>query len=217
MSAPDWVAISKAAREAAAEAIASCRRAHPGAHFVQRQVEILAIDENHERIGDPLDYLLLKECSGKRLAQVVRDHAPAQYAYICVQGGIDAFDSFQDAMAYPDDYEPMVECWDVSTADDLPGKGERIPLEESNVRTSGMTVGQRIEQQTVRQRATGTHGSQPHGEVVDLGSVGIDASGQLVDVRPPQVISAAEYHEMKRKALAALDRAARDTIGRNHG
>lgn len=162
MSAPDWVAISKAAREAAAEAIASCRRAHPGAHFTQRSVEIIAADESGERIGDPLEYLTVKELSGKRLAQVVRDHAPAQYASITVQGGIDAYDSFEDAMRYPDDYDPMVECWDVSTDDDLPDREyERIPLEESNTRPGGLSVAQRIEQQTVRQRSTGTHGSQP--------------------------------------------------------
>lgn len=180
MSAVDWVSVSKAARAAAADAIAGCRRHCPSAHYVHRQVEILAIDENHERIGDQLDFLLLKELSGKRLAQVVRDHAPAQYSYICVQGGIDAYDSFQDFMD-DYDYEPMVECWEVNSTDDFPTASERIPLEECNTRTSGLSVATRIEQQTVRQRSTGTHGSQPSGE---------------------------DFHKVKRAALEALDRSA---------
>lgn len=167
MSTVDWIAISKAAQVAARESIASCRRAHPGAHFVQRHVEVLAIDEHDERIGDPLAYLTVKELSGKALAQVVRDHAPAQYAYITVQGGIDGFDSFQDAMAYPDDYDPGVDWWSVDTRDNLPGQGERIPLDECGVRPGGLSVATRIEQQTIRQRATGTHGSQG-GETLTL-------------------------------------------------
>jgi len=128
MSSVNWIAIAKACREAAAESIASCRRHHPGAHYVHRQVEILAIDADGERIGDQLDFLLLRELSGKRLAQVVADHAPAQYDHICVQGGIDAYDSLQDFLQ-DYDYDPMVECWDVSTKDDLPKSTERVPLD----------------------------------------------------------------------------------------
>ena len=152
MSAVNWVAISKAARAAAAESIASCRRAHPGAHFVHRQVEILAIDADGERIGDQLDFLLLKELSGKTLAQVVRDHAPAQYDHIVVQGGIDAYDSLRDCLEEAD-YDPMVDCWEVSTLDDLPTPSERVPLDQCNAPRPGAGVSARIEASDYHRRA----------------------------------------------------------------
>lgn len=117
MSAIDYLQLSKAARAAAAECIALARRNDPQCHFTQRGVEVLAIDQDGERIGDPLDYLDVKQLSGKCLQAIITDHAPAQYHSICVQGGLDCYSSFQDAMQYPDDYEPMADTWEVNTAD----------------------------------------------------------------------------------------------------
>ena len=149
MSAVDWVMISKAARAAAAESIAACRRSHPGGHFIQRHVEVLAIDHDDERIGDPLEYLELRELSGKRLAQVVRDHAPAQYAYITVQGGIDGYSSFSEAMAYPDDYDPGCDWWEVNTRDLQMQREDRIDPEAAERPAPGQGVAARIDRHTI--------------------------------------------------------------------
>lgn len=149
----NYIGLAKAAKAAAAECIASARRHDQGAHYVQRGVDVIAIGDDGERIEPVLDTLEVRQLSGKRLAQVVRDHAPAQYAYICVQGGIDAYDSFDVAMRWPDDYSPQVDCWDVDS-DNLPSKDERIPLELCNARgdRAGLTVQQRIDANTIRQR-----------------------------------------------------------------
>jgi len=157
MSAINYIELAKAARAAAAECIALARRQDRQCHFTQRGVEVLAIDSDGERIGDPLDYLDVKEISGKRLQRIVEHNAPAQYHHIAVQGGLDCYESFALAMQYPDDYEPQTDCWDVDS-DDLPDhRAERIPLEESNAAAgrSGLTVANRIDQYTVRQQRAG--------------------------------------------------------------
>ena len=117
MSAIDYLQLSKAAKVAAAECIAMARRADPQCHHTQRHVEILAIDATGERIEPPLDYIDVKEISGKRLHAIITFHAPAQYHSITVQGGLDCYPSFQYAMQNPDDYEPMTDTWEVDSAD----------------------------------------------------------------------------------------------------
>ena len=129
-----YIQFAKAAQAAAAECIAIARQHDPKLHFVQRGVEVLAIDQEGDRIGDPLDYIDVKQISGKRLHSIVSLHAPAQFDSICVQGGLDCYESFTHAMRYPDDYEPMCDCWDVNSADQeaIPCKGkERIPNDVS--------------------------------------------------------------------------------------
>ena len=143
MSTINYIGLAKASREAAAECIGAIRSQYRTGHFTQRGVEILAIDEHGERIGDPIEYLEVKELSGKRLERAIVDHAPAQYSYICVQGGLDGYDSFQDAMKYPDDYDPMVSEWAVDS-NDIPGDGERIPLEVSNAQSRHLGVADRL-------------------------------------------------------------------------
>ena len=143
MSAINYIELAKASKAAASECIAAIRSEYRTEHFTHRGVELLAIDEHGDRIGDPLEYLEVKELSGKRLERAIVDHAPAQYSYICVQGGIDGYDSFPAAMKYPDDYEPMVSEWAVDS-NDVPGPGERIPIEVSNARTNHLGVADRI-------------------------------------------------------------------------
>ena len=117
MSTLDYLQLARAAKAAAADCIAECRRYARTGHYTHRGVEVLAIDHLGERIGDPLDYLEVKEISGKRLAAIVKHHAPAQWDSICVQGGVDGYESFQDAMKYPEDYEPMVGEWEANSDD----------------------------------------------------------------------------------------------------
>jgi hypothetical protein len=154
MSVINYIELAKAAKAAAAECIALARRQDRSCHFTQRGVDILAIDEHGERIEPVLDIIEVREISGKRLQQIVESQAPAQYHHIAVQGGLDCYSSFQDAMQYPDDYEPMTDCWDVDS-DQLPDrKAERVPLEESNARAHDghLGVATRIDQYTVRQQ-----------------------------------------------------------------
>lgn len=113
----DYLQFAKAAQVAASECIANCRRQHQSGHYTQRGVMVLAIDAEGERIGDPIEYLEVKEISGKRLRSIVNTRAPGQWDSITVQGGIDEYDSFTDAMQYPDEYNPQVEGWDVNSND----------------------------------------------------------------------------------------------------
>lgn len=126
----DWVKIAKEAREAAEACINGLRREHRGAHFIHREVELIACDDQGERIGDPIAYLTVKELSGSKLAELVKLHAPAQYNYIAVQGGCDGYDSFADFMRYPDDYDPGCDWWDVLSceADNLPSPADRVTV-----------------------------------------------------------------------------------------
>jgi len=117
MSAINYIMLAKAAKAAASECIASCRRQAASGHFTHRGVEVLAIDDQDERIEPPLDYINVKELTGKRLQQIVTTRAPAQWHSICVQGGCDGYSSFQEAMQYPDDYDPGCEWWDVDSTD----------------------------------------------------------------------------------------------------
>jgi hypothetical protein len=126
----DYLQLAKAAQVAAAECIATARRNDPQCHHVHRGVDVLALDQDGERIGDTLDIIDVKQISGKRLREIVTNHAPAQYHSICVQGGLDCYESFAEAMRYPEDYEPLTDCWDVDSNDQeaIPCKGkERIP------------------------------------------------------------------------------------------
>jgi hypothetical protein len=154
MSAINYIELAKAAKAAAADCIAQARRQDQGCHFTQRAVEVLAIDDRGERIEPVLDWIEVKEISGKRLQRIVEQHAPAQYHHIAVQGGLDCYSSFADAMQYPDDYEPLTDCWDVDSHDLPDHRAERIPLEESAAaaRSGGMGVAQRIDQWTTRQQ-----------------------------------------------------------------
>jgi len=113
----DYLQFSKAAKAAASECIALARRNDPQCHHVQRHVEILAIDEQGERIEPPLDYIDVKEISGKRLQMIVNTQAPAQWFSICVQGGLDCHENFTQAMANPENYEPMTDTWEVDSND----------------------------------------------------------------------------------------------------
>lgn len=151
MSVINYIDLAKAAKAAAADCIALARRQDHNCHFVQRGVDILAIDEHGERIEPVLDIIEVREISGKRLQQIVESQAPGQYHHIAVQGGLDCFETFALAMQYPDDYEPMTDCWDVDS-DQIPGAGERIPLEDSNERAgrTHLGVAQRIDANTIR-------------------------------------------------------------------
>ncbi len=111
----NYIEIAKRARVAARDCITSARQECRRNHFTHRGIEVLAIDEHGDRIGDPLDYLEVKTISGKQLSEVVRHHAPAQYDYICIQGGIDFHENLQDALKYPDDYTPMWDEWAINS------------------------------------------------------------------------------------------------------
>lgn len=128
MSAINWRAFAEAAKEAARESIDLARRADHECHFTHRGIEVLAVDKDGERIGDPLDYLEVKDLSGKRLAAIVKHQAPGQWDSITIQGGVDCYESLDHCMKHPDDYEPMVEVWDVSDQD-IPGDNERHKVE----------------------------------------------------------------------------------------
>lgn len=149
MSVINYIELAKAAKAAAAECIALARRADRSCHFTQRGVDVLAIDHDGERIEPVLDIIEVREISGKRLQQIVESQAPAQYHHIAVQGGIDCHESLQDALKYPDDYEPMVDCWDVDS-DQLPSASERQPLDTR--RPDGPSVASRIDAQTAKQQ-----------------------------------------------------------------
>ncbi|MDH3412440.1 MAG: hypothetical protein OER87_07505 [Gammaproteobacteria bacterium] len=153
MSAINYIKLAKAAKAAAAECIALARRQDQQCHFTQRGVDVLAIDENGERIEPVLDIIEVKEISGKRLQRIVETQAPAQYHHICVQGGLDAHNSFQDAMQYPDEYEPGVAWWDVNSNDVPDQRAERVPLEVTQAaQRSGPSVGQRIDMWTIKRQ-----------------------------------------------------------------
>lgn len=161
MSQINYIELAKAAKAAAAECIALARRQDQSCHFTQRGVDVLAIDEHGERIEPVLDIIEVRDITGKRLKQIIEAQAPAQYHHIAVQGGLDCYSSFHDAMTYPDDYEPMTDCWDVDSHQ-LPTKSERVPLEESNAAArQGMSVSARIDANTMQQRrkaiASGTY------------------------------------------------------------
>jgi hypothetical protein len=154
MSAINYIELAKAAKAAAAECIALARRQDQQLHFTQRGVDILAIDEHGERIEPVLDIIEVRELSGKRLQSIIEAHAPAQYHHIAVQGGLDCYSSFADAMAYPDDYEPMTDCWDVDSHQLPDRKIERVPMDECNATAPAghATVTQRIDRHTLNQQ-----------------------------------------------------------------
>lgn len=115
MSQFNYIDLAKRAREAARAAIKAARAGNRQHHFTHRGVEVIALDSNAERIGDPLDYLNANSVSGAQIRYAVERYAPAQYSHIAVQGGVDCFESFQAFMDEPDDYTPMWSEWVVDT------------------------------------------------------------------------------------------------------
>ena len=113
MTAVNWIAASEAARVAASACINGLRREHRGAHFTHREVEIVACDGDDD-IGTPIAYLTVKELSGKKLAELVNLHAPAQYQFISIEGGCDGYTSLQ-AMLDGEEPDIGVKWWDVDT------------------------------------------------------------------------------------------------------
>ena len=64
---------------------------------------------------DSPDYLDMKQVNGKQIGQIIANfHDYAQrlgandFAGVCLQGGVDGYESFYTFTQWPDDYEPMV-------------------------------------------------------------------------------------------------------------
>jgi hypothetical protein len=123
----NYIKLAQTAQLQARETINLCRRSDHHAHYTQRSVEVIAVDDQGERIGDPLGYLDVKQISGKLLASIVIASAPAQWDSITVQGGINAYNSFADFMRDPDDYYPQVDSWAVNSNDISGSEDDRIP------------------------------------------------------------------------------------------
>lgn len=91
------------------------------AYFKYRGLELIALDESGERIDsiDP-DYLEQKEVSGKEiylLVEGMKEDASRMGEVIhsfSLAGGLDYYESFSDAMRYPDDYEPWADSFDIT-------------------------------------------------------------------------------------------------------
>ena len=133
----DWVQLAKDCRAAAAQAIMDCKRSDPNGHYTHRGVEVLSIDDKGERFDcDPLDYLEVKQISGKQL-RTIAEHATPGWTSIAIQGGVDGYDSYKNAMQYPDDYIPWVASWDIDS-DEIPGNG-KVSQDESAKRENVST------------------------------------------------------------------------------
>lgn len=118
MSCFNYIAIAKRARAAARATIQQARAGYHQHHFTHRGVEVIALDNLGERIGDVLDYFEANSVSGAQIQRTVQRYAPAQYKDIAIQGGIDCHDTFQAFMNNPDDYTPMWSEWCVDTTGD---------------------------------------------------------------------------------------------------
>lgn len=120
------VEMAKSATAAARKCIENARRDrerfYSKTHFTHRSVDVVAINADGERCGDgsPI-FLELSQLSGRALkdaAAELRRHYD-DVVEICVQGGIDAHESFaafmRDAREYGwGDYDPQVDEWEVS-------------------------------------------------------------------------------------------------------
>jgi len=122
-----YASVAKEFREKGKRVMAECRKSDRRAHFKYRGCEIIVLDAKgfrHE--GYDPDYLEVNETSGKAVKEIV-DHFLAEEKRggvswrgkddpICgfsLDGGIDYYESFADAMKYPDDYEPMYDTYEV--------------------------------------------------------------------------------------------------------
>ena len=78
-------------------------------HFTHRGIEVVPLDSKGERAGDP-DFLDLSQVSGKALSRAVATLDDCEA--VCIQGGLDAWDSLQDQLQ-GGDYEPGFEWWEI--------------------------------------------------------------------------------------------------------
>ena len=116
-----YVSLAKEFKRLGKEAMADARRDSRGYYFKYRGCEIIALDADGERHGlEIVEYLDVNEVSGKRIKYEVEAALEAAKRYgheppagFGLAGGLDAYESFEVAMKYPDDYEPMYDSYDV--------------------------------------------------------------------------------------------------------
>jgi hypothetical protein len=123
-----YAAIAKEFRELAKVKMAECKAGNRIYHYKHRGCEIIMLDAlgcRHD--GYDPDYLDMGEVSGKRVREIVghflaEEERSSTTAWsraddpICgfsLDGGIDVYDNFADAMRYPDDYEPWYDSYEV--------------------------------------------------------------------------------------------------------
>lgn len=147
-----WDALAQLARDAAADALGELRRAdHSPTHYIIGLVHVLAVDRDGEQIGPPLvSWYGTRELFGPAIATAVRDNAPAQYASIQVLGEVAMFESKASWRKAERPIDPHVSAWAVNDYD-VPGRGERIPLEDCSS-APGPSVAQRIDQFTIKRQ-----------------------------------------------------------------
>lgn len=101
-------ALAKLVKARAKRCIEDARRQNRW-HFTHRGVEIVPLDAAGERAGDP-DFLDLSQISGKAIASAVL--SLDAHESICIQGGLDAWDSLQEQLQ-GGDYEPGFDWWEI--------------------------------------------------------------------------------------------------------
>lgn len=98
------------------------RRYNGRPHFTQRGIEVLAITDGERTGNGEPSFLEMNQISGKALKEVVADMVKYfdedTIEEICIQGGLDAYESFrvfmEDSKAGYADYDPMVEEFDIT-------------------------------------------------------------------------------------------------------